>query len=75
MFHSDNEEDDTGCACGTYRGEEKCHRVLVGKYEEKGLLEYVCVAGRILLKCVLKKLYLMAWLSSGRSARLFGVGY
>jgi len=28
---------------------------LVGKYEEKGRLERVCVAGRILLKYVLKK--------------------
>jgi len=49
------EEDDTGGACGTSRGEQKCHRVLMGKYEEKGPLEYVRVAGRIILKCVLKK--------------------
>jgi hypothetical protein len=30
------EEDDTGGECGTYRGQEKCHRVLVGKYEGTG---------------------------------------
>jgi len=48
-------EDDRGGACGSYRGEEKCHRVLVGKYEEKVPPEYVRVAGRIILKWVLKK--------------------
>jgi hypothetical protein len=34
------EEDETGGECGTYGGEEKCHRVLVGKCEGNRPLEY-----------------------------------
>jgi hypothetical protein len=43
------EEDETGGAYGMYKEEEKCQRVLVGKYKGKGTLEYIGVRGRMIL--------------------------
>jgi len=49
-------EVEMGGTCGTYGGEEKCIEGLGGEtWQERDLLVYLGLQGRIILKWILKK--------------------
>jgi hypothetical protein len=61
---------DPGGACGTYREEEKCLRVLKGKSEERAYLKYRGVGGRMILKYIIKQIVFegVDWIDLARDA-------